>query len=251
MLQSKQLSRGYLSISIITIVFNNEKTLEQTICSVLDQSYPHIEYIIVDGGSTDGSLDIIKKYNDKVKWISEPDNGIADAFNKGLGLATGDIIGIINSDDWYEPNIFEQIIKDFEVDIDLLCGDINLFSGSGQFLRRRASRPSMTNYGMYLMHPSVFVRKSVYQEVGNFDTSLKIAMDFDFILRVKKHGFKVKYINAVVASMRTNGISSNGVLMHQEELRVIRTHLKGVRLYTSVCFHYLSRGLSRLKRLLK
>ncbi len=99
-------------ISIITIVFNGEKYLDQTIRSVLDQNYPSVQYIIIDGGSTDNSINIIKKYEkDLYFWISEKDNGISDAFNKGIARATGDIIGIINADDWYEHNTFERVAQ--------------------------------------------------------------------------------------------------------------------------------------------
>src|SRR4051794_14825027 len=113
-------------VSIITIVYNSDKTLEDTIKSVLQQSYPHIEYILIDGGSTDQSLSIIKRYDKFVKWISEPDKGISDAFNKGIKMSTGELIGIINADDWYEDGAIETIVKHLEKNCDVYCGNINL-----------------------------------------------------------------------------------------------------------------------------
>ena len=124
-------------ISIITIVFNGEKYLDQTIRSVLDQKYPSIQYIIIDGGSTDTSINIIKKYEkDLYFWISEKDNGISDAFNKGIARATGDIIGIINADDWYEPKTFERVAQQMD-DADICFGDVQFWkNGEKEFIQK-------------------------------------------------------------------------------------------------------------------
>ena len=124
-------------ISIITIVFNGEKYLDQTIRSVLDQNYPSVQYIIIDGGSTDNSINIIKKYEkDLYFWISEKDNGISDAFNKGIARATGDIIGIINADDWYEPKTFERVAQQMD-DADICFGDVQFWkNGEKEFIQK-------------------------------------------------------------------------------------------------------------------
>ncbi|EKD55550.1 MAG: Glycosyltransferase family 2 protein, partial [uncultured bacterium] len=115
--------------SIITVTYNSAKTLETTIKSVIDQSFPYIEYIVVDGGSTDGTLDIIKKYQDKItKWVSEKDGGISDAMNKGIKMASGDIIGIIHADDWYEIGALEKVDAAFEsTGTDIVCGKVRFY----------------------------------------------------------------------------------------------------------------------------
>ncbi|HEX5026205.1 MAG TPA: glycosyltransferase family 2 protein, partial [Agriterribacter sp.] len=114
-------------VSIITIVYNGEKFIEKCIQSVLDQSYPNIEYIVIDGGSSDHTVDIIERYTASIKhWISEKDKGISDAFNKGLKRATGEIVGMINADDWYEPNTVEKIVQEID-DFDIVYGDLRLW----------------------------------------------------------------------------------------------------------------------------
>ena len=126
-----------MKVSIITVVFNGIRTIEQTIKSVLNQSYKNIEYIIIDGGSTDGTLDIIRKYENYLSYIiSEPDHGIYDAMNKGIQKSTGDIVGIINSDDWYEVNTVSQVVERFEsFAVDLVYGDINFIGKNGEIIR--------------------------------------------------------------------------------------------------------------------
>jgi glycosyltransferase len=228
-------------VTIITVVYNAQATIEDTIVSVLNQTYPNLEYIIVDGGSTDGTLHIIKKYEDRItRFVSEPDKGIADGFNKGIAMATGEWIGMINADDWYALNAVEVMMNNVADDADVCCGDIILIGENG-FERSKKSKVSWLNFGMYIMHPTCFIKKEVYQRVGKYDTGLKIAMDFDMFLRIKRKGFNIKYINATVAYMRTAGVSSDTVKMHHEELAVMRRHLKGLRYFNSLVFNYLNR----------
>ncbi len=145
-------------ISIITIVFNGEKYLDQTIRSVLDQNYPSVQYIIIDGGSTDNSINIIKKYEkDLYFWISEKDNGISDAFNKGIARATGDIIGIINADDWYEPKTFERVAQQMD-DADICFGDVQFWkNGEKEFIQKGNLKLLIKE--ITIIHPTVFVKR--------------------------------------------------------------------------------------------
>lgn len=174
-------------ISIITVVFNGEKYLEQTIKSVLGQTYTNIEYIIVDGGSTDSTLAIVRQYEDQLaRWISEPDKGLYDAMNKGIRMATGDIIGMINSDDWYEPNAVQLIVdayrknptkKIFHADrMDVLL------DGSRRVKRFNGSKFKFLYYGMTYNHPSMFVHRDVYKD-QSYNTNLRALSDYEFVLK--------------------------------------------------------------------
>ncbi len=233
----------YLSpkVTIITVAYNAVATIEFTILSVLNQTYDNLEYIIVDGGSTDGTQAVIEKYKDRLaRYISEPDNGIADGFNKGIAMATGRWIGMINADDWYTPNAVELMMHNIAPPDDVCCGNIMLVGANG-FERAKKSKVSWLNFGMYIMHPTCFIKTEVYRQVGGYDTSLKIAMDFDMFLRIKRNGFRIKHVNQVVAYMRLGGVSNDTVKMHHEELNVMRRHLTGLSYFNSCLFNYLNR----------
>jgi len=195
-------------ISIITVVYNGEKYLEQTIQSVINQTYDNVEYIIIDGGSTDGTLDIIKKYEGTIDyWVSEVDKGIYDAMNKGIILATGKIIGLINSDDWYELNTVDTIVDRFQKDnsIDLYHGDLLYYDHSSI----KKYSPKFTYWrmlflGMSLYHPTCFVRKEVYQE-SLFDIKYQLVADYKLIFSLMKKNKKTVYIPEVLANMRGGG----------------------------------------------
>jgi glycosyltransferase involved in cell wall biosynthesis len=195
-------------ISIITIVFNGEKHLEQTILSVLDQQYPAIQYIIIDGGSTDKSLSIIKKYeSDLYFWSSEKDNGISDAFNKGIARATGDIIGIINADDWYEPNTFELVARQMG-DADICFGDVQFWkNGQKEFIQK--GNLKLLSREITIIHPTVFVKRNLYQKYGGFDIHYRCAMDYDLLLRLKINNCQFKYLPSTLANMRWGGLSDS------------------------------------------
>lgn len=193
-------------VSVVTVVYNGEKYIENTIKSVLNQSYKNIEYIIIDGGSADDTVPIIKKYqNHLAYWISEKDNGISDAFNKGIAKARGDIIGIINADDWYEDNAIETVVDSMR-HADVVYSDLQLWKndkkdfivkGDHNFLRRE----------MTVNHPSVFVKKDCYNRFGLFDTKYELAMDYDIILRFMVNNCRFRYIPEVLANMRWEGLS--------------------------------------------
>jgi glycosyltransferase involved in cell wall biosynthesis len=228
-------------VSIITTVYNAAATIERTILSVIHQTYKNVEYIIVDGGSTDGTLQIINQYKDRISHvISEPDKGIADGFNKGIAIATGEWIGLINADDWYALDAIKLVINNTSPKDSVCCGNIFLLGANGHNHYKK-SKVSWLNFGMYIMHPTCFIRNEVYKQVGTYDTSLKIAMDFDMFLRIKRKGFKIKYIDELLAYMRTGGISADVTKMHSEELTVMGRHLPGLYYLLASSFNYLNR----------
>jgi glycosyltransferase involved in cell wall biosynthesis len=228
-------------VSIITTVFNAAGTIERTVMSVLRQSYTNIEYIIVDGGSTDGTVELIEQYKDRgVCIISGPDDGIGDGFNKGIRMATGEWIGLINADDWYTLGAVEAVMSSISDKDEVCCGNIGL-TGNNGYYRVKKSKVAWLNFGMYIMHPSCFIRKDVYNRIGLYDTKLKIAMDFDLFLRIRRAGIRITYIDELIACMGPGGASSDIKKMHREELRVMRRHLALPELTASAVFNYLNR----------
>lgn len=200
-----------MKISIITVVLNAESTIEQTIQSVITQKYADIEYIIIDGGSTDQTLSIIKKYEKRVAiMLSEPDNGIYDAMNKGIKLATGDVIGILNSDDWYEQDTISKVMQCFEQrDTDIVYGDIRLWYEKG----RSADAPKCETLDkiwqeMCINHPACFVKRYVYEKLGGFDISYSIAADYEFILRSYVKSTRFTYLPCMLTNFRMTGVSN-------------------------------------------
>jgi glycosyltransferase involved in cell wall biosynthesis len=205
-----------MKISIITVVYNGEKHLEQTIQSVINQTYTNIEYIIIDGGSTDGTVDIIKKYEDKISyWISEKDNGIYDAMNKGLAVATGDIIGLLNSDDFYIDNlVIENIVHEFQTrKVDSVYADLIYINNQNKVVRYYDSSkftPNKFQYGLMPAHPTFFARKEVYDKFGNFRLDFKIAADFEILARfLYSNNISFSYIQKPLVKMRTGGVSNS------------------------------------------
>jgi len=191
-------------ISIITVVYNGEKHIEQTINSVLNQTYNNIEYIIIDGDSTDGTLNIIERYEDQIDYyISEPDGGISDAFNKGIALARGEWIGLINADDWYEPDSCQTVAKHNEYDF--LFGTVRYWDGERSYTDR--AKPEIISEDMRINHPTLFVKRQLYEELGVYDKSLKLAMDYDLVLRLFRANKRYINIERIMANMRTEGIS--------------------------------------------
>ncbi len=210
-------------ISVITPSFNSAKTIEKTILSVINQQkkYP-LEYIVVDGGSTDNTCKIIQEYvtnqnidnfklKVKLKYISEPDSGAYDAMNKGINLATGEIIGIINSDDWYLEDAIKTVEEEFEKhpDIDILYSPIeNYYKGEyiATFIPGELDKLSIR---FTLNHPSCFIKKSAYIAAGLYNLQYKIAADYDMILRLFNNGFKFHSIETPLAAYSLNGMSSS------------------------------------------
>ena len=217
----------YLLISIITVCYNSEKYIKHTIESLLNQSYQNFEYIIIDGGSTDDTLEIIKSYKSefkgKLRWISEKDEGIYDAMNKGINLAKGELIGIINSDDWYNSKALEMIVNNYEKDTDVYYGDIYIIKEiKNHFYMRRkdGNKLNLIKNGMSIPHPSCFVNKSWYEKL-KFDTRYRICADYKFILESFINGANFKYIYFPFSFMRFGGIScSKGALNRKENISI-------------------------------
>lgn len=199
-------------ISIITVSYNAAQTIEQTILSVINQGFDDYEYIIVDGGSTDGTIEIIKKYQDKITyWVSEPDKGIYDAMNKGIKIANGELISLLNSDDWYEEGTLATVAHNFYLNpnLDVLHGllrIINIENDEPSLIRGHYS--SNLNNGM-IEHPTCFVKKELFEKTGVFDINYKSAADYDWMLRVKNSGINFLFIPIILANFRTGGMSSS------------------------------------------
>lgn len=216
-----------ITVSIVTVVRNGARTIGQTIHSVLDQTYRNIEYIIIDGGSSDGTREIIKKYEDYLAYyISEPDKGIYDAMNKGIRRASGDIIGIINSDDWYEKDAIEKVVGVFSrSNSDLVHGNAYMVNCEGKkWIRKPGALEKIWQY-MVIIHPTVFVRREMYEKFGLFDLNYKVAADYDLMLRLycKKRYFY--YLDCVLANFRTGGISERKYEESVgEALRIAKKH---------------------------
>ena len=197
-------------VSIITVVYNGEKHLEKTIESILTQTYDNVEYIIIDGGSNDGTLDIIKKYEDQIDyWVSEKDNGIYDAMNKGLTLSIGEIIGILNADDVYTSEAVRISVNALiEQNVDYSVGTILKVPSNIFFHPIFPLETGKIYQGMMYPHIASFIRRNIYKNVGLFNTSYKIAADMDMALRIHLSGFCSTNVNKLIALFSDGGISS-------------------------------------------
>ena len=228
-----------MRFSIITISFNSEKTIERTIKSVLAQTCKDYEYIIVDGASKDGTLDIIRKYEPlfegRMKWKSEPDKGIYNAMNKGIERSTGEIIGIVNSDDWLEPDALEilenEIGKDPANKEKILTGEVMFHYEDGGTQHYPTSYERYEHfakkYRMGLNHPATFVPKVIYDRHGVFDERFKLYADSDFIVRCYENGVGVCFIHKVLSNMADGGASNKrSKAALDDSLLKIRKHAK-------------------------
>lgn len=225
-------------ISILTATYNSEKTLRDTMESVLRQGYKDYEYLIIDGASKDGTLDIVKEYEPKfegrVKYISESDNGIYDAMNKGIRMATGDVVGILNSDDFYTSDDALQRIADAfgQNDIDATYGDIHYVNDDDltkmvRYYSSAVFKRSFMRFGLMPAHPSFYCKREVYEKYGSFDTSYRIAADFENLLRlIFIHRIKTLYIPKDFVTMRTGGASTAGFASRR---KIMREHLQAMK----------------------
>ncbi len=209
-------------ISIITITYNSEKTLEETIQSVVSQNYDNLEYLIIDGGSTDRTLEIVEKYKDKIDIvISEPDKGISDAFNKGIRNASGEIIGIINSDDLLMPGALETISKYYNPEIDIFSGNVIFWNqDTGD---EHSCKPDIKFDKLKMQfgvaHPSRFIRKSAYEKYGLYDINFRYMMDADLLCRFYKRGAYFIHIDIDLAKFRMGGTTADNIYKKKDEFR--------------------------------
>ena len=229
-----------MKISIITATFNSASTVKDTFESVLAQKYKNIEYIVVDGLSNDNTVDIIKEYeprfNGRMRWISEKDKGLYDAMNKGIAMATGDVVGILNSDDFYTSNDAIAVIAEAMNDksIDAVYGDIHFVNDdnlnkSVRYYSSAIFKRSLMRIGLMPAHPSFYCRREVYNRYGTFDTSYRIGADFESLLRyIYINRIQTKYIKKDFVTMRTGGASTNGFSSRwqimQDHIRAMKSH---------------------------
>jgi len=208
-----------LRISIITVCFNAEKTIENTIKSVLSQDYNNIEYILIDGYSTDRTMRIVSDYYNNINVIiSEKDNGIYDAINKGIMLASGEIIGLLHADDeFYDTNIITKVAKVFEDSpkLDSIIGDIVFEDDSNQIIRKYSSKNWSVNlfsWGIMPPHPSFYCKRIVFFKFGFYNTDFKIAADFELLIRfLKIKNISFIYVPLVIVKMKLGGASTRGI----------------------------------------
>lgn len=253
-----------MKISVITVAYNSADTIEDTIISVLNQSYENLEYIVIDGCSSDGTLNLIKKYEQKfvgrMKWVSGQDNGIYDAMNKGLQMASGDVVGTLNSDDYFTDRDVIKTVAETMTDncIDGVYGDVH-FIRSGQpnrcvrYYSSAHFRPQWLRFGFMPAHPSFYVRKNVYEQAGYYKTDYKIGSDFEMMVRLFIcNRLKAKYIKKDFVTMRTGGVSTKDF---KSKLTLIGDDVKACKengvytnsLFISIKFLYKWLGFLRKK----
>ena len=209
-----------LKVSIITAVLNNRKTIEECMQSIINQTYQHRECIVIDGGSTDGTMDLLKKYENRMtKIVSERDNGIYDAMNKGIKLATGDVIGILNSDDIYnDATVIESVANAImENNVDSCYGDLVYVDKKNpdkvvRYWKSCIYRNGLFKSGWMPPHPTFFVKREIYEKYGGFNTDFKIAADYELMLRfLEKYKISTCYIPEVLVKMRMGGMSNRSL----------------------------------------
>ena len=228
----------YMKITIITATYNSAATVKDTFESVLAQTYKNIEYIVVDGLSKDNTVDIIKEYEQlfggKMRWVSEKDKGLYDAMNKGIAMATGDVVGILNSDDFYTSNDALAVIAETMQDnsIDAVYGDIHFVNDDNlnkcvRYYSSAIFKRSLMRIGLMPAHPSFYCKREVYTKYGAFDTRYKIGADFESLLRyIYVNRIKTQYIKKDFVTMRTGGASTNGF---RSRWQIMKDHLRAMK----------------------
>lgn len=209
-----------MKISVITVCYNSVETIERTIKSVISQDYEELEYIIIDGASTDGTLDIIEKYKDKIAiYISEPDHGLYDAMNKGLEKASGEVFAFLNSDDYYADNVLKKVNEYFEnSNADMVSGNMYICENgiNSKAVYDKSKKENMFFQVVY-PHPALFAKKELYRKYGGFDTSYKIAADSEWVMRVCFHGADVLCVEDYFTYFSVGGLSSRKMYAAFEE----------------------------------
>ncbi len=222
-------------VSIITASFNSERTIARTLDSIVAQSYPNIEVIVIDGGSTDGTVPIVSSYeqsmNGRLKWISEKDHGMYDAMNKGIERSSGELIGILNSDDWYEPDAVETMVKVFTTNNSaVLYGILRYMDAEHETMLYRMHHDSL-NDGM-ITHPTCFVPRSLYTQFGKFDLRYRLSSDYDLMLRFQSNGVTFIPVDKIIANFSLGGLSTIDTEGLIEGLRIRHSYgiISGMRM---------------------
>lgn len=235
-----------MKVSIITVAHNSARTISDTICSVLAQTHQNIEYIIVDGQSADGTIEIVQgfevRFGGRLKYISEPDGGIYDAMNKGIAMATGDVVGMLNSDDYFTSNdVIAKVVAKFQRDdIEAVFGDVHFIDDSQpnrvvRYYSSKAFRPFWLRFGFMPAHPSLYLRRQIYERVGGYRLDYRIAADYEMMVRLFiVNKIKGVYLPMDFVTMRLGGISTKNIrsrmVLIREDVRACREN--GV--YTNV-----------------
>lgn len=238
-----------MKISIITVTFNSATTVRDTIESVLKQSYPNTEYLIVDGASKDKTVEIVKEYEPKFEGrlhvISEPDKGIYDAMNKGINMATGDVVGILNSDDFFtSDDVIARVADAFakENDIDAVYGDIHFVKDENlqkctRYYSSKSFRPWLLRFGFMPAHPSFYCKRSIFEKYGLYDLQYRTSSDFEMMVRLLgKYKIKAKYLPMDFVTMRAGGESTAGLASKKKVNNDIARSLKAHGVYTNQVF---------------
>lgn len=229
-----------MKVSLVTVAYNAALTIADTLLSVAAQSYADIEHIVVDGGSNDGTQGVVDRHASHIaRFVSEPDRGIYDAMNKGVHLASGEVIGFLNADDVYaHEHVIANVARHMHLEgLDALFGDVAFFhaeSPERPVRRYRSARftPDRIAWGWMPAHPALFVRRKVFEQFGSFRTDYKIAGDFEFVARTfQNNNLRYRYLPQVLVHMRTGGVSTGGwrntLLLNREVLRACREN--GIR----------------------
>lgn len=212
-----QLGTSAPLITVVTVCLNAEKTLQRTVDSVLSQTYANLEYLVVDGGSTDGTLALLHGYGERLRFISEPDRGMYDAMNKGIRLARGEWIHLLNSDDWYaSPDALAKATPHLDARSTTYFDLVRSYPDRTEILQSRTVAPWMLHIAAFLPHPSLIVARAQYDQIGLYDPDLKIAADHDLILRMIRH-FPPKHVPIVLTKMDQTGISARALSTSLEE----------------------------------
>ena len=247
-------------ISIITATYNSGATLRDTMESVLSQTNQDWQHVIIDGCSEDNTLDIIKeytpRYQGRLKWISEKDNGIYDAMNKGIAMADGDVIGILNSDDYYSSNdVLERISKSL-VGVEAVYGDIHFIDSANpqkcvRYYSSKKFAPWKMRFGYMPAHPSFYCKKAIYEKYGDYDLSFPIGADYEMLVRLLCiHHIQTKYVPIDCVTMRTGGVSTSGIRSHKQISKDILGALKKNNIKSNillVSLRYVTKAIDLIK----